>query len=54
MNPKAIQDTFAKIPGVTIDATGIKFTKESIQGDFDIEAKAGSTYLKPREQNPVA
>ena len=49
MNPKAIQDTFAKIPGVTIDATGIKFTKESIQGDFDIEAKAGSTLPLNRE-----
>ena len=49
MNAKAIQDTFGKIPGVEVDQTGIKFSKESIQGEFDIEAKAGSTLPLNRE-----
>jgi len=49
MNAKAIQETFGKIPGVTIDQTGIKFTKESIKGEFEVEAKAGSTLPLNRE-----
>lgn len=49
MTPQAIQEQFGKLPGVIVDATGIKFTKEAIQGEFDIEAKAGSTLPLNRE-----
>lgn len=49
MNPQAIVEQFGKIPGVMVDSTGIKFTKESIQGDYEIEAKAGSTLPLNRE-----
>jgi len=37
------------LPGLQVDATGIKFTREAIQGDYDIEAKAGSTLPLNRE-----
>lgn len=43
MNEQQIAGAFAGIPGVTVDATGIKFTKDSIQGEYDVDAKAGST-----------
>lgn len=49
MSPQSIQEQFGKLPGVTIDSTGIKFTKESIQGEYDVEAKAGSTLPLNRE-----
>jgi hypothetical protein len=49
MKPEAIKAQFAMIPGVTVDATGIKFTKESIKGEFEVEAKAGSTLPLNRE-----
>lgn len=49
MKPEEIAAAFSNIPGVTVDATGIHFTKESIQGEYDIEAKAGSTLPLNRE-----
>lgn len=49
MKPEAIEAQFKGIPGVTVDKTGIKFTKESIRGEFEVEAKAGSTLPLNRE-----
>jgi hypothetical protein len=49
MKPEQIVAQFQSIPGVTIDQTGIKFTKESIKGEFEVEAKAGSTLPLNRE-----
>lgn len=49
MTPEQIKAQFGMIKGVTVDSTGIKFTKESIQGEYDIEAKAGSTLPLNRE-----
>lgn len=49
MNPDEIKNQFGSLPGVMVDATGIKFTKESIQGEYDVEAKAGSTLPLNRE-----
>ena len=49
MTPEAINEAFGALQGVQVDATGIKFTREAIQGDYDIEAKAGSTLPLNRE-----
>lgn len=49
MKPEAIIQAFSNLPGVQVDETGIKFTRESIQGNYDIEAKAGSTLPLNRE-----
>jgi hypothetical protein len=49
MTPEEIAQSFAGLPGVTVDANGIHFTKEAIQGEFDVEAKAGSTLPMNRE-----
>lgn len=43
MSPEQIIQSFAGLPGVTVDENGLKFTKDSIQGEYDVEAKAGST-----------
>lgn len=37
------QDIAAAFPGTKADATGIYFDKDDIQGDYDVEVKAGST-----------
>lgn len=49
MKPEAIVAAFGSLPGVQVDETGIKFTREAIQGEYDIEAKAGSTLPLNRE-----
>ena len=49
MKPEQIAEAFSNVPGVQVDANGIKFTKESIQGDYDVDAKAGSTLPLNRE-----
>ena len=46
MKPEEIAAAF---PGVQTDDTGIYFTRENIQGEFDCEAKAGSTLPLNRE-----
>lgn len=37
------QEMAQAFPGIKQDATGIYFTKDDIQGEYDVEAKAGST-----------
>ena len=49
MGAQEIMTAFGTLQGVTVDSTGIHFTKEAIQGDYDIEAKAGSTLPLNRE-----
>lgn len=49
MKPEAIAEAFGTLSGVQVDETGIKFTREAIQGEYDIEAKAGSTLPLNRE-----
>lgn len=49
MKPEEIMQAFGNLPGVQVDANGIHFTKEAIQGEYDIEAKAGSTLPLNRE-----
>lgn len=46
MQPEQIAEAF---PGLQMDETGIYFTKENIQGEYDCEAKAGSTLPLNRE-----
>lgn len=46
MTPEQIAEAF---PTLQVDATGIYFTKENIQGEYDVEAKAGSTLPLNRE-----
>ena len=46
MEPAQIAEAF---PGLQMDETGIYFTKENIQGEYDCEAKAGSTLPLNRE-----
>lgn len=46
MEPAQIQEAF---PGLQMDETGIYFTKDNIQGEYDCEAKAGSTLPLNRE-----
>lgn len=47
--PEEIQQEFSSIPGVIVEGNGIKYTKEAIQGEYDVEAKAGSTMPLNRE-----
>lgn len=47
--PEEIQKEFGSIPGVIVEGNGIKYTKEAIQGECDVEAKAGSTMPLNRE-----
>lgn len=49
MTPEAIKASFGTVKGVRVDETGIYYTKEAIQGDYDVEAKAGSTLPLNRE-----
>lgn len=49
MKPEQIAEAFGQIPGVQIDGNGIRFTKEAIQGEYDVDAKAGSTLPLNRE-----
>ena len=46
MAPEQIAEAF---PGLQTDETGIYFTRENIQGEYDCEAKAGSTLPLNRE-----
>lgn len=46
MSPEQIMDAF---PGVQVDETGFYFTKDNIQGEYDVDAKAGSTLPLNRE-----
>ena len=46
MKPEEIAAAF---PGLQVDETGIYFTRENIQGEYDCEAKAGSTLPLNRE-----
>ena len=46
MKPEEIAAAF---PGMQTDETGMYFTKENIQGEYDCEAKAGSTLPLNRE-----
>jgi hypothetical protein len=46
MQPEQIAEAF---PGLQMDETGIYFTNENIQGEYDCEAKAGSTLPLNRE-----
>lgn len=49
MTAQEIAQAFSNLPGVQVDANGIHFTKEAVQGEFDVEAKAGSTLPMNRE-----
>lgn len=49
MDEQQIAEAFSTTPGVIVDGNGIKFTKDAIQGDYDVEAKAGSTLPLNRE-----
>lgn len=49
MKPDEIKQAFGQIQGVTVDETGIKYTKEAIKGEYEVEAKAGSTLPLNRE-----
>ena len=46
MSPQEIAQAF---PGIATDETGIHFTRDNIQGDYDCDAKAGSTLPLNRE-----
>lgn len=46
MSPDQIASAF---PNIQMDETGIYFTKDNIQGEYDVEAKAGSTLPLNRE-----
>lgn len=46
MSAEEIQSAF---PGIRTDATGLYFTREDIKGEYDVEAKAGSTLPLNRE-----
>ena len=46
MTPEQIASAF---PGMQVDETGLYFTRENIQGEYDCEAKAGSTLPLNRE-----
>jgi hypothetical protein len=46
MEPEQIAEAF---PGLQMDETGIYFTNENIKGEYDCEAKAGSTLPLNRE-----
>lgn len=46
MDPEQIAAAF---PGIQMDETGIYFTKDNVQGEYDCEAKAGSTLPLNRE-----
>lgn len=46
MAPEQIAQAF---PGLQMDETGIYFTRDNIQGEYDCEAKAGSTLPLNRE-----
>ena len=46
MRPEQIAAAF---PNVQVDETGLYFTKDNIQGEYDVEAKAGSTLPLNRE-----
>lgn len=43
MTPEEVLQAFGPAVSSTFDGTGIMFTKEDIQGEFDVECKAGST-----------
>lgn len=49
MSPEEIVKSFAGLPGVATDSNGLRFTREAIQGDYDVDAKAGSTLPLNRE-----
>lgn len=49
MKPEQIAEAYGNVPGVTVDGSGIKFTNEAIRGEYDVEAKAGSTLPLNRE-----
>lgn len=49
MNESDIKKQFGSMKGVTADSTGIRFTREAIRGEYDIDCKAGSTLPLNRE-----
>lgn len=43
------EEIASSFPGILTDGTGLYFTKDNIQGEYDVEAKAGSTLPLNRE-----
>ena len=45
----SLEQIAAAFPGLQVDGTGIYFTRDNINGEYDVEAKAGSTLPLNRE-----